>query len=192
MIDSALRFLLECEKLKGIERRSRPLGLQRRENSAEHSWSLALMAMTLAPAVDPTLETLRILKMLIIHDLVEIDAGDTFCYADQTGKAEREQAAADRIFGLLPQDAAAEFRGLWDEFEARETAEARFANAMDRLAPILLNHANSGGAWKEHELTATQVLERNAIIGDVCPALGKHVERMVADAVSRDWLKSGA
>ncbi len=190
MIDATLRFILECEKLKAVERRSSPIGLARRENSAEHSWSLALMAMTLIPAVDPSLDALRVMRMLILHDVVEIDAGDTFCYADQHGKVERERLAAARIFGLLPDDLAGEFVTLWEEFEAGATPEARFANAMDRLLPLLQNHANGGGAWVEHAITLEQVMARNRGIEAVSPELWSVVERMAESAVAQGWLKT--
>jgi putative hydrolases of HD superfamily len=190
VIDSALRFILECEKLKGIERRCRPVGLPRRENSAEHSWSLALMTMTLIPAINPSLDALRILKMVILHDIVEIDAGDTFCYGDQGDKAEKEQAAATRIFGLLPASLAPEFIALWEEFEQGVTPEAKFANAMDRLLPLLQNHANRGGAWPEHGISIEQVMERNRAIEAVSPELWQHVTLLAGEAVTAGWLKS--
>ncbi|MEK7952345.1 HD domain-containing protein [Luteolibacter soli] len=189
MIDSALRFVLECEKLKGIERRSRPIGLPRRENSAEHSWSLALLAMTLIPAIDPSLDTLHILKMVILHDIVEIDAGDTFCYGDQGNKAEKEQAAAKRIFGMLHESLASEFISLWEEFEQGATPEAKFANAIDRLLPIMQNHANGGGAWPEHGISIDQVLTRNRNIEAVSPELWQHVTALANEAVAAGWLK---
>ena len=189
---SVLPFILECEKLKAIERRSYPVGFTRRENSAEHSWSLALLAMTLVPSVDPSLDSLRILKMLILHDIVEIDAGDTFCYADQTGKAERETLAARRIFGLLPQGLGAEFTALWEEFEAGATKEAAFAHAMLRLMPLLQNHANSGKSWIEHGVTLEQVLQRNSVIGNVSPALWDHVRKLLDEAADRGWLGRAA
>jgi putative hydrolase of HD superfamily len=186
----AIRFILECEKLKAVERRSCPVGLDRRENSAEHSWSLALMAMTLIPAVDPSLDTLRVIKMLILHDVVEIDAGDTFCYGDQGAKVELEQAAATRIFGMLDGSPKIEFMELWREFEACETAEAKFANAMDRLMPLLQNHANGGGAWIEHGITLDQVVLRNRVIREVSPELWTIVGSLLDEAVRRGWLGS--
>jgi len=189
VIDSALRFILECEKLKGVERRCRPVGLPRRENSAEHSWSLALMTMTLIPAINPSLDALRVLKMVILHDIVEIDAGDTFCYGDQGDKAEKEQAAAARIFGLLPASLAPEFIELWEEFEQGATPEAKFANAMDRLLPLLQNHANSGGAWPEHGISIEQVMTRNRAIEAVSPELWQHVTILAGEAVAAGWLK---
>ncbi len=189
MLDSALQFILECDKLKAIERRSRPVGMARRENSAEHSWTLALMAMTLGPEIEPTLDLLRVMKMLVLHDIVEIDAGDTFCYADQTGKQEREQAAAERIFGLLAAERAAEFMALWREFEAGATPEAHFANAMDRLMPLLQNHANQGSSWLENGVRAEQVLARAEFMRERYPQLMERVEAVVASASEAGWLK---
>lgn len=182
-------FILECEKLKAIERRSYPVGMNRRENSAEHSWSLALMAMTLIPTVDPTLDTLRVLKMLILHDIVEIDAGDTFCYADQGDKAEREQLAAKRIFGMLPKELESEFTALWEEFEEGATKEADFANAMDRTMPLLQNLSNQGRSWIEHGVSIEQVLGRNRKIGDVSPALWEYIRKLLDEATNQGWLK---
>ena len=190
MIDAALQFILECDKLKAIERRSRPVGMTRRENSAEHSWSLALMAMTLAPAVDPSLDLLRIMKMLMLHDIVEIDAGDTFCYADQSNKAALEEAAADRIFNILPADRAEEFLALWREFEEAATPEAKFANAMDRLMPLLQNHANSGSSWIEHGISADQVLGRASGISAVSQDLWVRVVALVESAITAGWLQN--
>jgi putative hydrolases of HD superfamily len=129
-----------------------------------------------------------VLKMLVLHDLVEIDAGDTFCYADQQGKVERERLAAGRIFGLLPAALAGEFTMLWEEFEAGVTAEAKFANAMDRLMPLLQNHANGGGAWVEHGVTLAQVMARNRGIEAVSPELWAVVIRLADSAVEEGWL----
>ena len=189
MIPASLRFILESDKLKDVERRTRPVGLARKENSAEHSWSLALMAMTLIPVVNPALDTLRVLKMLILHDLVEIDAGDTFCYGEQGDKKERELAAAERLFGLLPGATGASFLSLWQEFEDAVTPEAIFANAMDRLLPLLQNHANGGGSWTEYGVSLEQVLARNRGIEATSPELWCMVESLAAEAAAQGWLK---
>lgn len=189
---NVIPFILECEKLKAIERRSYPVGMKRRENSAEHSWSLSLMAMTLIPMVDPTLDALRVLKMLILHDIVEIDAGDTFCYADQGDKAEREQLAAKRIFGMLPTELESEFTTLWEEFEEGATKEAAFANAMDRTMPLLQNLSNQGRSWIEHGVSIEQVLGRNRKIGDVSPALWDYIRKLLDEATDQGWLKKSA
>lgn len=187
-IEPIVRFILECDKLKAVERRTIPAGLTRRENSAEHSWSLALLAMVLIPSVDPSLDSLRVLKMLIVHDIVEIDAGDTFCYADQAGKEEREQLAAERIFGILPPEASRELMDLWREFEEGATKEAAFANAMDRTLPLLQNHANGGGSWIEHGISLEQVLGRTGKVAAVSPELWAHARGLLDSAVDQGWL----
>lgn len=190
-LERQLRFLLEIDELKGVLRRTVILDRSRQENSAEHSWHLAMMAVVLAEhATDRGIDLARVLKMVLVHDVVEVDAGDTFAY-DQEGmkdKAEREQRAADRLFGLLPGDQGAELRGLWEEFEARQSAEARFANALDRLHPILLNYHTEGFAWTRHGVRGQQVLDRNHLIGDSSPVLWEHVRRLVDEAVAAGWL----
>ncbi|WOO41636.1 HD domain-containing protein [Rubellicoccus peritrichatus] len=188
MLNESLDFLIECEKLKQVERMTSPVGAARRENSAEHSWSLCLAAMTLIPVVEPELDTLRVIEMLLIHDIVEIDAGDTFCYADQTGKIEKENLAADRIFGLLPHDAAQKFHQRWDEFERRETAESRFANALDRIFPLLQNYHNKGGTWIEHGITFEQVFQRNREIANGSEALWDYARRIIEASSENGWL----
>jgi len=148
------------------------------------------MTMTLIPAINPSLDILRVLKMVILHDIVEIDAGDTFCYGDQGDKDVKEQAAAARIFGMLPENLAREFIALWEEFEQGATPEARFANAMDRLLPIMQNHANGGGAWPDHGISIEQVMTRNRRIEEVSPELWQHVTTLANEAVAAGWLKS--
>jgi putative hydrolase of HD superfamily len=172
-LERQLEFLLEADRLKQVERRTRILGSGRQENTAEHSWHLALLALVLAEHADEPVDVARVVAMLLLHDLVEIDAGDTFAYDDAgyETKAVREQLAADRLYGLLPDGQGAALRALWEEFEAAETAEARFANALDRLQPVLLSHANGGGPWQEHGITRDRVLERNAPIAAGSAAL---------------------
>lgn len=157
-----LRFIVEIDKLKRVLRRTLLSDQSRRENSAEHSWHIALMAPILAEYAAEEVDVLRAVKMLLIHDLVEIDAGDTFAYdaAGHVDKEDRERAAADRVFGLLPEDQATEIRSLWDEFEAADSPEARFALALDRLQPLLLNVHADGGTWRTHGVTREQVLDR--------------------------------
>ncbi|MBB5353171.1 putative hydrolase of HD superfamily [Haloferula luteola] len=188
MLEDTMAFILEAEKLKGIERRSRPPGLSRRENPAEHSWSLALMAMTLTPQLAPELDLTRVMKLVVTHDLVEIDADDTFCYADQSGKAEREHAAAERIFGLLPTALEQEFWQLWNEFEAVATPEARFANALDRVHPILLNFHGEGGTWKQFGIRAEQVEARLSGLREDCLPLWDYTQTLIHQAVAKGWL----
>ncbi len=181
-----MRFLMEADRLKQVLRRTSILGNARRENSAEHSWHLSLMALVLAEhAAASQLDQLRVLKMLIVHDLVEIDAGDTFVY-DRAGledQTEREQQAAARLFGLLPADMGAELRTLWDEFEAQRTQEAKFAKALDRLHPMLLNHLNGGCVWRQNGVSAGQVREINGCIEDGAPELWRYAEELIRDAV---------
>lgn len=186
-----LAFFLEADRLKTVLRRTLAAGASRRENAAEHSWHLVLMALLLHEyAAEPKPDLARALKMLVVHDLVEIDAGDTFAYDDEAhrDKAEREERAARRLFGLLPDDQREEFYALWKEFEERRTPEAKFAAALDRLQPMMLNYASSGYAWKRYGVTAGQVLDRNRIIADGSPALWEYAETLVREAVSLGFL----
>ena len=185
---SQMRFALEVDKLKNIFRRTTVTGSNRAENDAEHTWHIVLMAVVLAEyCPTPNLDLLRVLKMLLIHDVVEIDAGDTFGYdtAGHADKREREVKAAERLFGLLPPDQATEFRALWEEFEATATPEAKFALAMDRVQAVMLNLAADGGAWKKHDIPLARILERNAVIGDGVPAVWSAIKREVEAMMGR-------
>ena len=157
-------FLLEVDKMKQIYRQTHIRGGKRQENDAEHSWHLALMAFVFADYANEKIDVLKTMKMVLLHDVIEIDAGDTYAYDTEGNKTkrERELKAADRIFGLLPAEQAAEYRGLWDEFEAMETAEAKFANMLDKVQPLLLNDASGGKSWAEHGVKKSQVMARNA------------------------------
>lgn len=185
------QFILEVEKLKQIIRRTPLLDGSRRENDAEHTWELTLMAMVLHEHANENVDLLRALKMLIIHDIVEIDAGDTFIYDDvgAVDQEEREIQAADRIFGILPKDQSLEFRALWDEFEARTTPEAQFARAMDRLQPLLHNFFTSGGTWHTPGVTASDVLDRKLPISHASDVLWEAVQRIITEGVERGYLK---
>ena len=187
-LSQQIEFILEVDKLKQILRQTVKTTDRQRENDAEHSWHLALMVIVLAEHANvPDLDILKVLSMVIVHDLVEIDAGDTFAY-DEVGmldKADREQKAADRIFGLLPEDQEKHFRALWDEFEACITPEARFAAALDRLQPVLLNVNTAGHAWKHHGIRLDQVLKRNQHIGDGSEALWTYARKIIQGAVDR-------
>ena len=188
-----LRFLLEADALKHVERRSWLVGEKRRENSAEHSWHVALLALVLAEHADEPVDASKVVAMMLLHDLVEIDAGDTFRY-DEAGnrdKEERERRAADRIFGLLPEDQGGALRALWEEYEAGESAEARFGAAVDRLMPLLQGHATRGRTWREHGITRDRVLERNRPIGAASKALWRAARARIDDAVERGWLAEG-
>lgn len=186
-----IRFIIEVDKLKEVYRQTLVTQSRRSENSAEHSWHFALMIITLAEHSNhQPLDVLRILKMVLIHDIVEIDAGDTFAYdtKNMADQHERESRAADRIFGLLPSDQAVEFRALWDEFEAQETPEAKFAAACDRFHPMLLNCLTDGHAWQKHGVTQDRVLARNAHIEKGSSELWAYAVRMINEAVSKGHL----
>jgi len=190
-LEQQIRFLLEIDKLKCILRRTWLTDGTRLENSAEHSWHLAVMAILLAEyAAEETLDLFRVVQMALVHDLVEIDAGDTFVYdeAAAADKAQREQAAAERIFGLLPPEQGDQLRSAWQEFEARQTAEARFAAALDRLQPILHNYHTCGKAWQTHGITADRVLDRNRHMSEGAPQLWEYTQTLIADAVAKGYL----
>lgn len=185
-----LTFLVEAHRLCGVERQTRVAGGERRENTAEHSWHLALLCLVLGEYAPPAVNLGRVMHMVVIHDLVEIDAGDTFVYdiAAQAGKLQRERAAAERIFGLLPPDQGRELSELWEEFEARQTQDARFAAALDRLAPFLLNLEHFGGTWREHAVTADQVRANLAKVGEGAPELRPFVTAAIDGAIAAGWL----
>jgi putative hydrolases of HD superfamily len=168
-----IAFLVEADKLKKVLRRTSLIDSSRLENSAEHSWHLVLMAIVMREYGASDLDLLHALELLAVHDLVEIDAGDTFAYdaAAHATKAQREHAAADRIFDMLPPDQSRYFRSLWEEFEAQESLEARFGNAVDRLQPLIQNAHSSGGSWRNHHVTRDQVLRRMAPIESELPAI---------------------
>jgi len=172
-IDRQLSFLLEADKLKSILRRSLITDGSRQENSAEHSWHLALAAMILQEYAAEPIVLAKAVRMVIVHDLVEIDAGDTFAYdtAGNVTKLDRECRAADRIFGLLPDDLRAEMRAVWEEFEAAQTPEARFAHAVDRLQPLLQNTKTQGGTWRLYKPSREQVLARMEPVRTALPRL---------------------
>ena len=179
-----LRFVAETDALKGVERRTRPIGQERRENSAEHSWQVALTAMLLAEHANEPIDLSRVLQMLLIHDIPEVDVGDVFHYdKDSVGDLHaRERAAVRRLCALLPARQGEEVLALWDEFEARETPEAKFAAAVDRFMAFIMNSHNAGGTWVEHALSAQKVLERNSHIATGSSAIWDAVEEIVATA----------
>ncbi|MEO8195448.1 MAG: HD domain-containing protein [Thermoanaerobaculia bacterium] len=195
-LSAIVGFILELDKLKGITRKTRPLGLERYENSAEHSWQIALLAASLVEHAQPasgnaaTLDLDRVIRMLLVHDIGEIDTGDTMIYT-KGGWEERkaaEAAAARRIFGLLPGPQGAEFLALWQEFEVATSPEARFANAVDRAMPVLLNLANEGQSWRENGISHARVIGRVAApIRDGCPALWEYLEVRLEEERRRGW-----
>jgi 5'-deoxynucleotidase YfbR-like HD superfamily hydrolase len=186
-----LRFIKEIDRLKTVLRQSPLVDASRRENSAEHSWHLALMAIVLGEYAPQGADLNRVVVMLLLHDLVEIDAGDTFLYAPDAAQAaaqRAERAAADRIFALLPGDQAGPLRALWEEFEERRTPTARFARAVDRLQPMLANYYTGGGTWRRHEVTADRVLAKVRLIEDGSAALGGYARDLVESAVGQGIL----
>jgi putative hydrolases of HD superfamily len=190
-LDSQVAFLLEADRLKTVLRQSTLADRSRRENSAEHSWHLALMALVLAGHAPPAADLGRVMAMVVLHDLVEVDAGDLSVYAaeaDQARQEQAERAAADRLFPMLPPPQAASLRALWDEFEERATVEAKFARALDRLQPMLINMVTGGGTWMSSGVTVGQVLAKVALIEDGSPSLGAYAREMVESAVARGIL----
>ena len=187
-------FVLEADRLKSVLRRGYVADGSRRENAAEHSWTLALMAVVLAEHAAEPVDVGRVVHMVVLHDLVEVDAGDTYVYdeAATATKEERERSAADRLYGLLPDGQGAELRALWQEFECGDTAEARFARSLDRFAGFLLNHASGGLAWRENGVTADRVRTVNEAIDAGSPALWGEVQRRLADAVDQGWVDPGS
>lgn len=183
-------FVLELDKLKGVTRKTRPLGLDRYENSAEHSWQIAMLAASLAHYAETPVDINRVIGMLLVHDIGEIDTGDTIVYAEE-GVAERkaaERIAVQRIFGLLQEKQSATFMALWHEFENGDTAEARFAHAADRAMPVLLNLANEGQSWVENGISHQRVVKRlKDPIQAGCPALWAYLEIRLEDARERGW-----
>ena len=183
-------FIIELDKLKGVTRKTRPLGQTRQENSAEHSWQIAMLAASLLPYAPEAIDINRVIAMLLVHDIGEIDTGDTIVYAEG-GWEERKAAelvAVKRIFGLLPDAQAAQFLHLWEEFETGESAEARFANAADRAMPVLLNLANNGQSWRENGIRHEQVVNRvGPPIQDGCPALWDYLSAQLDSARSKGY-----
>jgi putative hydrolase of HD superfamily len=187
-LDRQLAFLIETDRLKEVLRQTMLLQSGRRENSAEHSWHVTLLAIILAEYAAEPIDLLHVVKMLLVHDIVEIDAGDTFAFGDQTNKATDEETAARRIFGLLPADERATYTELWHEFEARQTPESRFANAMDRLMPALHNYFGNGGTWRLHHVNWSRVLARMAPIGEGAPEVYDWLEPKLEDALARGYI----
>ena len=183
-------FLLELDKLKSVFRRNHLADGSRLENDAEHSWYFAVAAMVLAEHAAERIDLTRVLRMALVHDVVEIDAGDTFIYdgAAKQGQAEREASAATRLFGLLPEDQAQELLTLWREFEEGATPESRYARAIDRIAAVVLNYASQGKTWKQHRIPKRQILAINERIAAGSPALWSYVRELIEDAARRGFI----
>lgn len=191
-IDKQIEFILEIDKLKNVFRKSYVTGVERYENSAEHCWHVSVFASVFAEHADKDINLAKVVKMLLIHDIVEIDAGDTYFFDDKgnADKLEREIKAAERIFGLLPEDQAREFRSAWEEYEARETDDAIFAYAMDRFIPVLHNFHTGGKSWKEHGIRLEQVMTLRDPIEKGSKSLWVYAERLFQRAVEMGMLKA--
>ena len=190
-LEEQMNFILEMDKEKQIFRQTYLSDGTRRENDAEHAWHLALMCLLLHEYAEEPIDVLRAMSMVLIHDVVEIDAGDTYAY-DAKGnetKRERELAVAERIFRLLPEDQAGDLRGLWDEFEAAKTPEARFANTLDKIQPVMLNDASGGIAWENHGVTRSQILERNARTHEGSAILWEYTRQIIEKNVKLGKVK---
>lgn len=186
-----LEFFLETDRMKYVIRRTPVGNVSRKENDAEHSFSLALLAMVLEEYADDNVSIDRVIRMALVHDLIEIYAGDTYVYdqAAMETKAAREDAAAEKLFGMLPREQGKEYEALWREFDAEETADARFAACLDHFQPLLMNYYTGGVSWLEHNVCRSQVVQRMRIIQEVSPILYELVEAMLSDAVRRGWLR---
>lgn len=195
MIDQRLsrqiQFIVEIDRLKSVLRRTTIMDGSRRENSAEHSWHLALMALVLSEHADDAVDICHVIRMVLLHDIVEVDAGDTFCYDEEgvVSQAQREQQAAQRIFGLLADDQAGELRALWHEFEEGATAEARFAVALDRLQPLLCNMQSNGGSWTQYGISADQVRTRMAPVARGSSRLAELTRTLLDEALACGYLQ---
>ncbi len=185
-----ISFIKEIDKVKYIQRKTKLFNSDRNENDAEHSWHMALMAMVLAEHANEKVDILKVIKMVLIHDIVEIDAGDTFIYDTQKNHSntEEERLAANRIFGLLPKDQAEDFIAIWEEFEAGETKEAKFAKAMDRLEPLLQNTSNNGGTWKEFGVTYDKVHHKKSVIKEGSETIWNYAENLINESVEKGIL----
>lgn len=190
-LEKQIGFLRELDRLKSVVRRSILSHESRRENSAEHSWHVAMVAMTLVEHSDEPVDLNRVIRMLLVHDIVEIDAGDTYIYdmAGNEGKKARELEAADRLFGMLPDPQRVEFRALWDEFESKATPESRFANACDRFIPLLHNYWAKGHSWEENGVQSADVIRINRAIGDASGTLWEYAHALIEESLEKGYLR---
>ncbi|MCQ2417305.1 MAG: HD domain-containing protein [Oscillospiraceae bacterium] len=186
-----MQFLVEMDKMKNIYRQTLVLHEDRQENDAEHAWHLAMLAMILQEYANEPVDLQKVLATVLIHDVVEIDAGDTYAYDDagNATKAEREQKAADRLFGMLPAEQGEAFRKLWDEFEAMSTPEARFAHALDRIQPLTLNYCKHGESWKKHQTKRSQVEGRMMPVYEGSEVLGDYAMEIIRRAAEEGLLR---
>ncbi|WP_273993160.1 HD domain-containing protein [Vibrio parahaemolyticus] len=192
-LEKQLTLLIELDKLKSVLRRTRVKSAEGRlENSGEHSWHVALMAVLMEEHANAPVDICRVMKMLLIHDVVEIDAGDTFVYDTAATKeqAEKEIKAAERLFGMLPTEQGQELLALWLEFEAAQSDDAKYAKALDRLIPMLLNYHTNGQSWKENSVTREQALTINKRIEFGSVTLWDKAKELIEEATEKGWLKS--
>lgn len=184
-------FIKEIDKIKYIQRKTKLFHSNRNENDAEHSWHLAMMTLVLAEHSNEPIDVLKVLKMVLIHDIVEIDAGDTFIYDTQKDhcNTKEERKAANRIFGLLPKEQANEFIDIWEEFETGETAEAKFARTMDRLEPLLQNVSNEGGTWREYGVHYDKVFEKKKSMEEGSAVIWNYTKNLLEESVRKGFLK---
>lgn len=185
-LEQQISFIVEIDKVKNIFRQTYLADKNRKENDAEHSWHIALMAILLQEYAEEPVDVLRVMTMVLIHDLVEIDAGDTYAY-DEDGiatKRERELRAAERIFGILPEDQGQYFRELWDEFEDYQTADSKYAHLLDNFHPLLLNHASGGASWVEHEVKKAQIYKRNDRIEETSKVIWEYMKSVIDTNIS--------
>lgn len=180
-LEKQISFIVEIDKVKNIFRQTLLADGNRKENDAEHSWHIALMAILLKEYAEEEVDVLKVMTMVLLHDLVEIDAGDTYAYdtVAAVSKREREVKAADRIFGMLPEDQGSYFRALWDEFEAYETADAKYAHLLDNFQPLLLNDVSGGISWREHDVKKSQIYKRNERIEETSETIWKKMQELI-------------
>lgn len=190
-LEQQIQFIIEIDKVKNIFRQTYLTDGERKENDAEHSWHIALMAILLKEHIKEEVDILKVVTMVLLHDLVEIDAGDTYAYdnAGTATKRAREEKAADRIFGLLPEDQGTYFRALWEEFESYESADAKYAHLLDNFQPILLNHASGGKSWMEHGVKKEQIYKRNEKINETSEEVWEYMKNIVAENIEKGNIK---
>ena len=190
-LEQQIAFIIEIDKVKNIFRQTYLSDGKRKENDAEHSWHIALMALLLQEYAEDAVDVLKVITMVLIHDLVEIDAGDTYAYDTEGAKSkrDREVRAANRIFGMLPEDQGLYFRALWDEFEEYETADAKYAHLLDNFQPLLLNHASGGISWVEHEVKKSQIYKRNERISETSKTIWECMQRIIDENIAKGNVK---
>lgn len=190
-LEQQIAFLMEIDKVKHIYRQNYLADGTRHENDAEHSWHIALMAVLLKEYAAEEIDVLKVMTMVLIHDLVEIDAGDTYAYDEEGAKSKekRETAAAERIFGILPNDQGTYFRALWDEFEEYESTDSRYAHLLDNFQPFLLNDASKGISWVEHGVKKEQIYKRNAKTGAASPIIWEHMQKVIEEHIKKGNIK---